>query len=113
MGYNDFQLTPSDMPIYGSNGAKTKVEGIIQLPITMGQEPCEVTQILNFLIIKVISSYNAILDSTAINAFQAVATTYHLKIKFSSRTRVGQEKGNEHVAQSCYVAALRPDGIGG
>ena len=113
MGYNDSQLTPSDMPIYGFNGAETKVEGIIQLPMTMGQEPCEVTQMLNFLVIKAVSSYNAILGRTGISAFQAIASTYHLKIKFPSRNGVGQEKGDQQLARSCYVAALRPDGIGG
>ena len=113
MGYNDSQLTPSDMPIYGFNGAETKVEGIIQLPMTMGQEPCEVTQMLNFLVIKAVSSYNAILGRTGISAFQAVASTYHLKIKFPSRNGVGQEKGDQQMARSCYIAALRPDGIGG
>ena len=43
MGYNDSQLTPYDMLIYGFNGVKTKVEGIIQLPMTMGQDPYKVT----------------------------------------------------------------------
>ena len=33
MGYNDSQLTLSDMHVYGFNGVDTKVEGIIQLPI--------------------------------------------------------------------------------
>ena len=75
MGYNDSQLTHSDMPIYGFNGAETKVEGIIQLPITMGQKPYEVTQMLNFIVIKVVSSYNAILGRTGISAFQAITST--------------------------------------
>ena len=113
MGYNDTQLPPSDMPIYGLNGAETKVEGIIQLPMTMGQEPCEVTQMLNFLVIKVVASYNVISGRTGISAFQAIASTYHLKIKFPSRNGVGQEKGDQQLARSCYVAAIRPDGIGG
>ena len=64
MGYNDSQLTPSDMPVYGFNGVETKVEGIIQLPMTMGHEPCEVTQMLNFLVIKAVTSYNTILGRT-------------------------------------------------
>ena len=51
MGYNDAQLTPSNMHDYGFNGVETNVEGIIQLPMTMGQEPCEVTHIMNFLVI--------------------------------------------------------------
>ncbi|WOG86651.1 hypothetical protein DCAR_0205868 [Daucus carota subsp. sativus] len=39
MGYADSQLTPSDMPIYGFNNAETKIEGMIQLPVTIGAEP--------------------------------------------------------------------------
>ena len=39
MGYDDSQLTPSNMPIYGFNGAECNIEGIIQLPVTIGQEP--------------------------------------------------------------------------
>ena len=113
MGYNDSQLTPSDIPIYGFNGAETQVEGIIQLPMTMGQEPCEVTQMLNFLVIKVATSYNAILGRTRINAFKAVASTYHLKIKFPAKNGIGMEKGDKKLARSCYIAALRADGIGG
>ncbi|XP_074327652.1 uncharacterized protein LOC141665566 [Apium graveolens] len=39
MGYNDSQLTPSDAPIYGFNHVECKVEGAIQLPVTIGEEP--------------------------------------------------------------------------
>ncbi|KAL8134177.1 hypothetical protein AgCh_009293 [Apium graveolens] len=39
MGYNDSQLTPTDMPIYGFAGVECPVEGIIKLPTTIGQEP--------------------------------------------------------------------------
>ncbi|XP_074336906.1 uncharacterized protein LOC141674079 [Apium graveolens] len=36
MGYNDSQLTPTDMSIYGFAGVECPVEGIIKLPLTMG-----------------------------------------------------------------------------
>ncbi|XP_074323367.1 uncharacterized protein LOC141660292 [Apium graveolens] len=48
MGYNDSQLTLSDPPIYGFNHVECKVEGAIQLPVTIGEEPRDVTQMLNF-----------------------------------------------------------------
>ncbi|XP_074336294.1 uncharacterized protein LOC141673442 [Apium graveolens] len=51
MGYNDSQLTPSDAPIYGFNHVECKVEGAIQLPVTIGEEPREATQMLNFQVI--------------------------------------------------------------
>ena len=68
---------------------------------------------LNFLVINDVSSYNDILGRTGISAFQAVASTYHLKIKFPSRNGVGQEKDDQQLARSCYVATLKPDGVRG
>jgi hypothetical protein len=68
---------------------------------------------LNFVVIKASSTYNAILGRTGLHAFKAVASTYHLKIKFPTRNGVGEERGDQKTAMSCYVAALRPDGVGG
>ena len=113
MGYDDSQLTPSNMPIYGFNGVEYNIEGIIQLPVTIGQEPQEATQMLSFLVVKAPSMYNAILGRTSLHAFKAIASIHHLKIKFPTRNEVGEEKGDQKVARSCYVAALRQDGIGG
>ncbi|XP_074336720.1 uncharacterized protein LOC141673891 [Apium graveolens] len=43
MGYNNSQLTPSDAHIYGFNHVECKVEGEIQRPVTIGEEPREAT----------------------------------------------------------------------
>ncbi|XP_063946002.1 uncharacterized protein LOC135151472 [Daucus carota subsp. sativus] len=113
MGYADSQLTPSNMPIYGFNGVESKIEGMIQLPVTMGAEPRQATYMLNFMVIKASSTYNAILGRIGMHAFKAIASTYHLKIKFPTRNGVGEEKGDQKMARSCYVAALKPGGVGG
>ena len=112
MGYNDSQLTPSDIPIYGFNGVESRIEGTIQLPVTMVEEPRMVTQMLNFLVIKATTTCNAILGMTGLHAFKAIASTYHLKVKFPTRNGVGEEKGDQKMTRSCYLAALRPDGVG-
>ncbi|KAL8092507.1 hypothetical protein AgCh_034686 [Apium graveolens] len=39
MGYNDSQLTPTDMAIYGFVGVECPVKGIIKLSMTIVQEP--------------------------------------------------------------------------
>ena len=59
------------------------------------------------------STYNAILGRTGLHAFKTVASSYHLKIKFPTRNGIGEERGDQKMARSCYVAALRPDGVGG
>ncbi|XP_074348502.1 uncharacterized protein LOC141687203 [Apium graveolens] len=113
MGYDDSQLTPSDAHIYGFNHVEFKVEGAIQLPVTIGEEPMEATQMLNFQVVKAASTYNAIMGRTGIHAFKAVPSTYHMVLKIPTRNDVGEAKGNQKMARSCYVATLRPDGTGG
>lgn len=58
--------------------------------MTIGQEPGEAIQMIKFLVIKVVSTYNAILGRTGLHAFKAISSTYHLKIKFSTRNEVGE-----------------------
>ncbi|XP_063941292.1 uncharacterized protein LOC135149495 [Daucus carota subsp. sativus] len=113
MGYSDTQLTPSDMPIYGFNNVETKIEGMIQLPVTMGTEPRQATCMINFLVVKASSTYNAILGRTGIHAFNAIPSTYHMKIKFPTRNEIGEELGDQKMACSCYIGALRSGGTGG
>ena len=39
--------------------------------------------------------------------FKTVASTYHLKIKLPTKNGVEMEKGDQKLAQSCYIVALR------
>ncbi|XP_074351631.1 uncharacterized protein LOC141690756 [Apium graveolens] len=80
---------------------------------TFREEPREATQMLNFQFIKATSTYNAIMGRTGIHAFKSVPSTYHMVLKFPTRNGVGEARGDQKMARSCYVAALRPDGTGG
>ncbi|XP_074378433.1 uncharacterized protein LOC141719975 [Apium graveolens] len=113
MGYNDSQLTQIDMPIYGFAGVDCPVEGIIKLPTTIGQEPRQTTQMLDLVVVKASSTYNAIMGRTWIHAFKAVPSSYHSFMKFLTRDGIGEERGDQKMARSCYVASLRADGVGG
>ncbi|XP_074351497.1 uncharacterized protein LOC141690611 [Apium graveolens] len=110
---DDPLLTPSDASIYGFNHIECKVEGAIQIPVTIGEEPREATQMLNFQVVNGPSTYNTIMGRTWINAFKAVPSTYHMVLKFPTRNGVGEARGDQKMARSCYVAALRPDGTWG
>ncbi|XP_074342159.1 uncharacterized protein LOC141679596 [Apium graveolens] len=113
MGYNDFKLTPSIAPIYGFNHVECKVEGEIQLLVTIEEEPREATQMLNFQVVKSASTYNTIMGRKGIQAFKFVPSTYHMVLKFLTRNGVGEAKRDQKMARSCSVVALRPDGTGG
>ncbi|XP_074361915.1 uncharacterized protein LOC141702126 [Apium graveolens] len=104
MGYTDSQLTPSDMPIYGFFGVECPVEGIIKLPLTMGQESSQATQILNFMVVKAGSTYNVNMGRTCIHAFMVVPSSYHSIIKYPTRNGVGEERGDQKMVRSFNVA---------
>ncbi|XP_074331197.1 uncharacterized protein LOC141668261 [Apium graveolens] len=71
IGYNDSQITPWNAPIYLFNGVEWKVEGAIQLFMTIGEEPREATQMLNFQIVNAASIYNILLGRTGIRQYGA------------------------------------------
>ncbi|XP_074355979.1 uncharacterized protein LOC141695645 [Apium graveolens] len=94
MGYNNSQLTPSNVPIYGFNHVECKVEEAIQLLVTIGEEPREDTQMLNFQVVKAASTYNTIMGRIAIHAFKAFPSTYHMVLKFPTRNGVREVRGD-------------------
>ncbi|XP_074355728.1 uncharacterized protein LOC141695379 [Apium graveolens] len=113
MGYNDSQLAPSDVPFYGFNRVVCKFKGIIQHLLIVRKELRGVMQMLNFQVVKEASTYNAIFGRIRIHAFKEVPTTYHMVLTFLTRNGIGEERGDQKMASSCYVASLRPDGSGG
>ncbi|XP_074346719.1 uncharacterized protein LOC141685524 [Apium graveolens] len=98
MGYNDSLLTPYDAHIYGFNGVELQVKGAIQLPMTIGEEPREATQMLNFQVVKASFNYNAVLGRTRIQVFKVVASTYNIVLKFPTRNGAGEKRGNQEMA---------------
>ncbi|XP_074378594.1 uncharacterized protein LOC141720140 [Apium graveolens] len=92
MGYNDSQLTPTDILIYGFTGVECPVEGIIKLPLTMGQEPRQATQMLNFVVVKAGSTYNVVMGRTRTYDFKAVPSYYHSVMKFPTENGIREER---------------------
>ncbi|KAK3001138.1 hypothetical protein RJ639_021971 [Escallonia herrerae] len=77
------------------------------LPIAIGTPPTQANLMLDFVVVKVPSAYNAILGRPALNQLQAVVSTYHLKIKFPIENRIGEVKGDQTTAYQCYVTSCR------
>ena len=101
------------MPIYGFAGVECPMEGIIKFPTTIDQEPRQIMQMLDFVVVKASSTYNAIMGRTGIHALKAVHSSYHLVMKFPTRNGIGEERGDQKMARSCYVTSLRADEVGG
>ncbi|XP_077232027.1 uncharacterized protein LOC143865807 [Tasmannia lanceolata] len=59
-----------------------------------------------FLVVKVPSTYNAIIGRPALNKLEAVVSKPHLKIKFPTKI-VGEVRGDQERARNCYANYTR------
>ncbi|PIN07569.1 hypothetical protein CDL12_19867 [Handroanthus impetiginosus] len=89
--------------------------GQIALPLSLGHGEEVKTRMVRFLIVDALSAYNTILGRLMLNLFQAIPSTYHMKIKYlvGGRVgevrgdRVGEVRGDRVAAKKCYVEAVR------
>ncbi|KAK3020028.1 hypothetical protein RJ639_004988 [Escallonia herrerae] len=109
MGISDDRVKPISSPMYGFTGASAPVKGIASLTVIAGEGPRQAVHTLDFLIVKVRSSYNRILGRTRLNKLQAIASTYHLIVKFPTLAGAGFVKGDQILARRCYVASCKAE----
>ncbi|KAL0366950.1 UNVERIFIED_CONTAM: hypothetical protein Sradi_3585100 [Sesamum radiatum] len=79
------------------------------LPISLGSYPKRVTKMVKFLVVDAPSAYNVILGRPSLNSFQAIASTYHLKLKFPTPNGIGEEVGDRRQARECYANSLKKE----
>ncbi|KAK3009410.1 hypothetical protein RJ639_013158 [Escallonia herrerae] len=101
------RLRKIDTPIYGFSNHPMIHEGIIALPIAVGTPSAQAKLMLDFVMVRVPSAYNAILGRTALNQLKAVVSTYHMKMKFPTEHGIGEAKGDQVVARQCYMASCQ------
>ncbi|XP_077233375.1 uncharacterized protein LOC143875654 [Tasmannia lanceolata] len=107
MMIGDDRLRPANSDLFGFSGEVVKVQGQIELPILVGEPPCQTFAMVNFLVVRAGSAYNAILGRLGHNLVRAVASVYHQKIKFITPNGVGEVRGDQPQSRECYATALR------
>ncbi|KAL0396511.1 UNVERIFIED_CONTAM: hypothetical protein Scaly_0099500 [Sesamum calycinum] len=93
MGIKYAELTRINTPITSFSGNIVEPIGEVTLPISLGSYPRRATEMIKFLVVDAPFAYNVILGRPSLNSFQAIASTYHLKLKFSTPAGIGEEIG--------------------
>ncbi|KAL0462457.1 UNVERIFIED_CONTAM: Polyprotein P3 [Sesamum latifolium] len=93
MQLGDVSLKKVNTLLYGFAGEVVHPRGMVSLPLTMGRGTARKTCLLKLLVVDVPSTYNVILDRPTLNTFQAVISTYHMKIKTKKERRRCSRRG--------------------
>ncbi|KAL0453959.1 UNVERIFIED_CONTAM: hypothetical protein Slati_1374000 [Sesamum latifolium] len=107
MQLGDVSLKKVNTSLYGFAGEVVHPRGMVSLPLTMGRGTTRKTCLLKFLVVDVPSAYNVILGRLTLNAFQAVISTYHMKIKFPTPGGAREVQGDPLQSRRCYVDTVR------
>ncbi|VFR01459.1 unnamed protein product [Cuscuta campestris] len=100
-------LRPLQTPLSGFTGASIEAEGQITLPVTLGSGNKTVTKQMRFVVVDIKCVHNAILGRPGINQVKAIISMAHLCMKFYTPNGIGEERGDQKNARSCYLEAVK------
>ncbi|VFR01048.1 unnamed protein product [Cuscuta campestris] len=100
-------LRPLQTPLSSFTGASIEAEGQITLPVTLGSGNRTVTKQMRFLVVDIKCVHNAILGRPKINQVRAIISMAHLCMKFYTSNGIGEERGDQKNARSCYLEAVK------
>ncbi|KAL0341139.1 UNVERIFIED_CONTAM: hypothetical protein Sradi_4630700 [Sesamum radiatum] len=96
--YNQMRLGDTPMEnvntsLYSFAGEVVHPRGMISLPLTLGTGSTLRAFLIKFWVVDTPSAYNAIFWRPTLNTFQAIISTYHVKIKFPTTGSGGKVQG--------------------
>ncbi|VFQ70931.1 unnamed protein product [Cuscuta campestris] len=101
------QLEPLQTPLSRFTGATIEAEGTITLPVELGTCSKVVSKRMKFVVVDIHCVHNAILGRPGINHVRAIISMTHLCMKFYTPHGIGEERGDQRNARSCYLEAVK------
>ncbi|XP_057723678.1 uncharacterized protein LOC130939602 [Arachis stenosperma] len=107
LGLKDADLTTHQHGVIGLGDHFIKPDGVISLPISLGQPQGRRSAMAEFVILRDSTAYNIILGRKTINDFEAVINTKLLVMKFvTDDGSIGSVRGDLETAVACDNASL-------
>ncbi|GKV19329.1 hypothetical protein SLEP1_g29608 [Rubroshorea leprosula] len=106
LGFSTQFMRPCEFPLVGLFGKEVPVVGIITIPIHVGDTAQKAVVTLDFFVVDIPCSFNAILGRPGLNALQAVISTSHMMIKFPTPKGIGVARGRSAEIQETVTAQV-------
>ncbi|XP_057730346.1 uncharacterized protein LOC130945661 [Arachis stenosperma] len=107
LGLKDADLTTHQHGVIGLGDHYIKPDGVISLPISVGQMQGRRSAMAEFVILRDSTAYNIILGRKTINDFEAIINTKLLVMKFvTDDGSIGTIRGDLETAVACDNASL-------
>ncbi|VFQ83572.1 unnamed protein product [Cuscuta campestris] len=101
------RLEPLKTPLSGFTGDSVEAEGSILLICELGTGDHVVQKQMRFVVVNIKCVHNAILGRPGINKVRGVISMAHLCMKFYTPGGIGQVRGDQKKARSCYLEAVK------
>ncbi|XP_020589864.1 uncharacterized protein LOC110031139 [Phalaenopsis equestris] len=108
LGLTRERLQPKSGSLYSFDNQPVRIEGTINLHVVLGDFPRQITNSIQFIVIKSESAYNANFGKPLQSIFGIVTSVTHLKLKFPTSPWIGVVRGDQQITQSCYVRQAQP-----
>ncbi|XP_057780163.1 uncharacterized protein LOC130998773 [Salvia miltiorrhiza] len=103
MGLDESKLIKKAAVLAGFSGESTTIVGEIDLPVYVEG----INLSTRFLVVNAPSAYNVILGRPWIHGMEAVPSTYHQVIRFPTKWRVKEIKGEQKDSRACYQTTMK------
>ena len=100
MKIDPYEIAENPSPLVGLSRETTMALGSINLTVKAGT----MEKIAEFLVVDRPASYNVIMGTPWLNFMQAIPSTYHLCLKFSTPRGIETIWENPRVSQVCFAA---------
>ncbi|XP_072088053.1 uncharacterized protein [Arachis hypogaea] len=110
LGLQEKELRAYPNSLFGLRDALIQPLRYIPLHTTFGKETRSRTLSIDYIVVNVNSSYNALIGQTALNQLAAVVSTPHLYMKFPTTKGIATIKGDQKLARCYYNESLNLKG---
>ncbi|VFQ90188.1 unnamed protein product [Cuscuta campestris] len=107
LGLTRDELLPIKTPLTGFTDDSIEPEGVITLPVEVGDTKATRKLDMEFVVVGIISNTNVILGRPGLEDLECVISPRHLCIKFPTPHGIGVARGSQRVSRAWYLKATK------